>query len=223
MSLIYEHAAKPTKPTRYSVGQEIPDHEFVKSWTNFIFKEALAHMDKGMGRYGVDVEDLIQLGMLGLSKVPANRRFSTVYVTNAIRRTMIRPWAVAQAQRKENNGIFSLSQPLQDDGGDLSDWNSTLIDDRARSEMDSVPARIDVERLRKALTPVENQVIDYLLEGHTLEEIRDKMATTSTTVGNIHRTALRRMYRTAKKESTRHMRNHGSSLQGRAKKKKAQQ
>ena len=48
------------------------------------------------------------------------------------------------------------------------------------------------------------------------------MGTTSTTVGNIHRTALRRMYLTAKKESTSHMRNHGSSLQRRAKKKKAQ-
>jgi DNA-binding CsgD family transcriptional regulator len=218
MSLLYQHVEKPAKPPRYTVGQEIPDDEFIRNWTNYCWKEAHGHMAKGAASLNIDTEDLVQLGMLGLSRVPKNRRFSTIYVTNAIRRNMMKPWLVAQAQRKANKGIFSLSDPMNDDGNG-SEWNNTLIDSRAQSDMDNVPATIDVARLREALTPVEDKIVGYILEGRDMDDIAAKMNCTRATVSNVYRQALRRMLKTSKKQSTHLMSNHGSQL-GRMKSKK---
>jgi len=192
MALLYPYLDKSLhKPAKYTVCQEIPDDEFVRNWTAFIHKAANSHMRKGMGLFGVDRDDLVQLGMLGLSKVPANRRFSTNYVQNAIRNNMMRPWADGQSSKRKNSGVFSLA----DDEKDLIVF---LPDAKADEEQRRAEARLDINKLIAVVSPAQRDIVERLLIGESMDEIGERIGKSKESISRQYRRALKRMQSYAK-------------------------
>jgi RNA polymerase sigma factor (sigma-70 family) len=187
MALLYSYLDKSAQPPpKYTVCQEIPDDEFVRNWTAYITQEANKHMQKGMGLFGVDRDDLVQLGMLGLSKVPANRRFSTNYVQLAIKNTMMRPWELGQKEKRKNSGVFSLSD-------DEKDLIVILPDKKVDGEMRRAEARIDIDKLMTVLTAAHRDIVERLLRGESVDEIGERLGKTGAAISRTYRLALKRM------------------------------
>ena len=164
---------------------------------DFIFeryKHLVRKKAKAMFLAGGDNDDLIQEGMIGLYK--AIRDYNTdreasfaTFASMCINRQMIT--AVAASNRKKNmplNTYVSYDMPA---GGD-EDSDMRLVDIlQSQTELNPEKLLIDKEhnwdlksRLKEVLSPFEQQVLTYYLEGMDYTAIAKKMQKPPKSVDN---------------------------------------
>ena len=135
---------------------------------------------------GGDSEDLIQEGMIGLFKAVRDYRFDknasfATFAALCVERQIYKAIEISGRQKhKPLNSYISLSEedgPLRDTE-DASQQNpeTIIIGEENAQQM--------LEDIKQALSPMENQVLDYYLEGADYLQIAEKMKKSPKSIDN---------------------------------------
>lgn len=135
---------------------------------------------------GGEQEDLIQEGMIGLFKAVRDYRFDknasfATFAALCVERQMYKAIEISGRQKhKPLNSYISLSEedgPLRDTE-DASQQNpeTIIIGEENAQQM--------LEDIKQALSPMENQVLDYYLEGADYLQIAEKMKKSPKSIDN---------------------------------------
>ena len=160
--------------------RELADY-LIDKYKGMVLKKAHA-----MFLIGGEQEDLIQEGMIGLFKAVRDYRFDknasfATFAALCVERQMYKAIEISGRQKhKPLNSYISLSEedgPLRDTE-DASQQNPETIiigEDNAEQML---------EDIKQALSPMENQVLDYYLEGADYLQIAEKMKKSPKSIDN---------------------------------------
>ena len=162
-------------------GESGPEEYLVKKYKGMVLKKAHA-----MFLIGGEQEDLIQEGMIGLFKAVRDYRFDknasfATFAALCVERQMYKAIEISGRQKhKPLNSYISLSEedgPLRDTE-DASQQNpeTIIIGEENAQQM--------LEDIKQALSPMENQVLDYYLEGADYLQIAEKMKKSPKSIDN---------------------------------------
>ncbi len=160
--------------------RELADY-LIDKYKGMVLKKAHA-----MFLIGGEQEDLIQEGMIGLFKAVRDYRFDknasfATFAALCVERQMYKAIEISGRQKhKPLNSYISLSEedgPLRDTE-DASQQNpeTIIIGEENAQQM--------LEDIKQALSPMENQVLDYYLEGADYLQIAEKMKKSPKSIDN---------------------------------------
>lgn len=177
----YEHLTDEEIFLRLKEGQEEMTDYLIKKYKGMVLKKAHA-----MFLIGGEQEDLIQEGMLGLFKAvqsydpDKNAAFST-FANLCVERQMYKAIEISGRQKhKPLNSYLSLSQT----DGPLKDTEDTVQQNPEDIIIDRETANNLLGRIKKRLSPFENQVLEEYLQGEDYVRIGKKMGKSSKSVDN---------------------------------------
>ena len=160
--------------------RELADY-LIDKYKGMVLKKAHA-----MFLIGGEQEDLIQEGMIGLFKAVRDYRFDknasfATFAALCVELQMYKAIEISGRQKhKPLNSYISLSEedgPLRDTE-DASQQNpeTIIIGEENAQQM--------LEDIKQALSPMENQVLDYYLEGADYLQIAEKMKKSPKSIDN---------------------------------------
>ena len=177
------------KKTRYVRHQEVGTDEFLAQWDGYIRSQA-GKLQSGFAKFGMDIDDIQQLGRMALLWIPPENRWSTNYVLLTLRRKMFLPWYLSKRAKREHTDI-SLSEPLhQHDTDAPTMFEDTLVDGRAQSELNCAAAGLDLDKMFAVLTPKQREIMDLVRDGHLFKEIAGKLGASRTHVYNVYNASM---------------------------------
>lgn len=169
----------------------IPDAEFFAAWEGYVKAEAYK-LASGFLRFGLDHEDLCQLGRMGLMKVKPGNRWSTNYVRMVVRNTMFAPWEHHEKVKRKGETV-SLERIIEDNHGDPITLAGTMEDPNLLADVLGSTAHLDLDRLAAGLKRKQMDVVNLVRRGLDFDAIAVKLKITRSGVHDIYGKALLRM------------------------------
>ncbi len=177
----YENNTDEELIQRQRAGERELSDYLIDKYKGMVLKKAHA-----MFLIGGEQEDLIQEGMIGLFNAvrdyrpDKNASFAT-FAALCVERQMYKAIEISGRQKhKPLNSYISLSEedgPLKDTE-DISQQNPETI------VISQENAQQMLEDIREALSPMENQVLNYYLDGADYRQIAEKMNKPSKSIDN---------------------------------------
>jgi DNA-binding NarL/FixJ family response regulator len=184
--------AYPSNKVRYTKNQVIPTEEFLACWDGYIRSQA-QKLSSGFARFGLDFDDIHQLGRMALLWIPPEARWSTNYVIMSLRRKMFVPWRKSK-QAKRVHVDVSMSEPVQNSlGDDAHLLEDTLVDDKGQSEINRKAAALDLDKFFVVLSRKQRRVMDRVRDGHLFSEIADDLGISRAHVYNVYNSSMLKM------------------------------
>ena len=172
------------------------DEELVKSYqsgnvavVNYIcekYKPLVLKLSKKYFLIGGENEDLIQEGMIGLFGAIGDYDTSSDvtffhFAQICIDRQMIK--AIEASNRKKHSPLNAYVSLYDEDGGELDDSNYTS-DDPAELIIVAEENLDLIERLKHALSPMENKVFELYMQDYDYKEIAVKLGKPEKSIDN---------------------------------------
>jgi hypothetical protein len=166
--------------------------EFLACWDGYIRSQA-RKLSSGFARFGLDFDDIAQLGRMALLWIPPENRWSTNYVTMSLRRKMFFPWHLSK-QAKRAHVDVSLSEPVRNSlGDDAHLLEDTLVDEKGQSEINRKAAALDLDKFFVVLSRKQRRVMDRVRDGHLFSEIADDLGISRAHVYNVYNASMLKM------------------------------
>lgn len=177
----YEHLSDEELIQRLRKGQEGLEDYLVNKYKGMVLKKAHA-----MFLIGGEQEDLIQEGMIGLFKAvrgyqpDKNASFST-FANLCVERQMYKAIEISGRQKHwPLNTYVSLSE----EDSPLKDAEDTVQQNPEEIVIGRENAQAMLESIKKALSPMENRVLDAYLGGADYIQIAEDMGKTPKAIDN---------------------------------------
>lgn len=177
----YEHLSDEELLRRLQKGQEGLEDYLINKYKGMVLKKAHA-----MFLIGGEQEDLIQEGMIGLFKAvrgyqPEKSASFSTFANLCVERQMYKAIEISGRQKhRPLNSYISLSEedsPLRNTEDMVQQNPEEIVISREN-------ASAMLENIKKALSPLENRVLDAYLEGADYIQIAEQMEKTPKAIDN---------------------------------------